>query len=110
MNVIASLQLILALSVTSTSSSYSFNTQVTTIAAENLKTATYYDSNSQKLTIVCDVASRGRCRFTVVDGSRRKIFDLRSKTRSVISGVSNKARVCAVGNNTGPCNLVAVTG
>jgi len=49
------------------------------------------------------------CRFTVVDGAHTKEFALRQKTRSVIAGISGKARVCAVGKNPGiACNLVPV--
>jgi hypothetical protein len=105
----ASVGLAAVLSLTSTTSATFFKTEVSTIPPETVKTSTFYDSASHKLTITCDIASRGLCRFTVVDGARTKEFMLRPKTRSIIAGVSDKARVCAVGRNPGlACNLVSV--
>lgn len=106
---IAFVGLAVASSLTSTTSATFRRTEVTSIPSETVKTSTYYDAASHKLTITCEVASRGLCRFTVVDGVRTKEFMLRPKTRSIIAGVSEKARVCAVGRNPGvACNLVSV--
>lgn len=109
MPAIASVGLALALSVVANSPALSGIRKVTTIPPETLTTSTSYDDASRKLTIMCDHASRGVCRFTVVDGIRTKNIFLRSKTQYVLANVSRKARVCALGKNPGvACNLMPV--
>lgn len=108
--VIASVSLAFLLSLVATGSLRSQGVKVTTISPETIKTSTYFDSASQKLTITCDLATRGWCYFFVADEMRAKGFVVRSKTRAVIAGVSDKARVCAVGRNPGgTCNLTPVS-
>jgi hypothetical protein len=84
--------------------------KTTTNPPETVETSTYYDSASRRLTLTCDRASRGLCRFSVVDGTRTTKFALRPTARASIAGVSRQARVCAVGRNPGAaCNLVSVS-
>jgi hypothetical protein len=84
--------------------------RVATIPPETLTTSTSYDDASRKLTVICDHASRGLCRFTIVDGSRTENISLRSKTQTVLANVSRKARVCAVGKNPNvACDLMPVS-
>ena len=84
--------------------------KVVTIPPETLTTSTSYDDASHKLTVMCDHASRGLCRFTIVDGSRTENISLRPKSRTVLANVSHRAKVCALGKNPNvACNLMPVS-
>lgn len=111
MRIIAWVSLAFLSSFVATGSSRSQDVKMTTTPPETIKTSIYFDSVSHKLTITCDLATRGWCYFFVADEMRARGVVVRSKTRTVISGVSDKARVCAVGRNPGAtCNLSLVSG
>jgi len=81
------------------------------VPPETIETRTSYHAARRSLTVSCDVASRGLCRITIADGPRRKMLNLRPKTRATIGNVSPKARVCARGRNEGqPCDWVPAQG
>lgn len=102
--------LILAFSAAVSGPTISGVKRVATIPPETLTTSTSYDDASRKLTVMCDHASRGLCRFTVVDGSRTENISLRPKTRAVLANVSRKATVCALGKNPNvACDLMPVS-
>ena len=110
MPITASFGLILAFSATVSGPAISGLKRVATIPPETLTTSTSYDGASRRLTVICDHASRGLCRFTVVDGSRIENISLRPKTRTVLANVSRKARVCALGKNPNvACDLMPVS-
>lgn len=110
MPITASFGLVLAFSAAVSDPIISGEKRVSTIPPETLTTSTSYDDASRKLTVMCDHASRGLCRFTVVDGSRTENISLRPKTRTVLANVSGKARVCALGKNPNvACDLMPVS-
>ena len=110
MPITASFGLVLAFSAAVSGPTISGIKRVTTIPPETLMTSTSYDDASRKLTVMCDHASRGLCRFTVIDGSRTKNIFLRPKSRFVLANVSRKARVCALGRNPNvACDLTSVS-
>ena len=101
---------VLAFSAAVNGSTISSVKRMTTIPVETLTTSTSYDDASHKLTIICDHASRGLCRFTVIDGVRTASISLRPKTRTVLTNVSRNARMCALGKNpNAACDLMPVS-